>query len=97
MTFFVEYHGFYFDQELLAASAGYVRDAFVLASFDKYSEYEHLERILYDAISSEPIEQIDDLDDATAADRMEKHERYRTEDYKPRAHEYRSEDIEPEE
>ena len=94
MTFFVEYHGFYFDQDLFAASAGYVRDAFVLASFDKYSEYEHLERILNDAISSEPIEQVDDLDDVTTASRKEKYERYLTDDYQPSAHEYRAEEVE---
>ena len=29
MTFFVEYHGYFMDQELMAASAGYVRDSFV--------------------------------------------------------------------
>lgn len=43
------------DQELLAASAGYVRDSFVMASLDQLSEYEHLERILLDAVQSAPI------------------------------------------
>jgi len=42
LTFFVEHHGYYMDQELLAASAGYVRDSFVMASLDQFSEYEHL-------------------------------------------------------
>ena len=52
MTFFVEHHGYYFDQELLSASAKYVRDSFVLACIDsKHAEFEHLERILNDAIS----------------------------------------------
>lgn len=41
MTFFVEQHGYFMDQELLAASAGYVRDSFVMASLDQLSEYEH--------------------------------------------------------
>ena len=41
MTFFVEQHGYFMDQELLAASAGYVRDSFVMASLDQFSEYEH--------------------------------------------------------
>ena len=31
ITFFVEHYGYYFDQELLAQSAGYVRDALVMA------------------------------------------------------------------
>ena len=34
MTFFVEHYGYYMDQELMAASAGYVRDSFVMASLD---------------------------------------------------------------
>ena len=38
MTFFVEHYGYYMDQELLAASAGYVRDSFVMASLDQFSE-----------------------------------------------------------
>ncbi len=50
MTFFIEHYGYYFDQILMAESAGYVRDSFVLASLGKYSEYEHLEKILLDAI-----------------------------------------------
>ena len=40
------------DRELLAASAGYVRDSFVMAALDQLSEYEHLERILLDAVQS---------------------------------------------
>lgn len=32
LTFFVEKCGYYMDQELMAASAGYVRDSFVMAS-----------------------------------------------------------------
>ena len=55
MTFFVEHYGYYFDQELLAQSAEYVRDALVMACLDNYSEYEYLERILQDAICTEPI------------------------------------------
>lgn len=38
MTFFVEHYGYYFDQELLAQSAEYVRDALVMACLDNYSE-----------------------------------------------------------
>ena len=34
----------------MAESAGYVRDSFVMASLGEYSEYEHLEKILLDAI-----------------------------------------------
>ena len=31
LTFFVEQYGYYMDQELMVESAGYVRDAFVMA------------------------------------------------------------------
>lgn len=55
LTLFVEHHGYYMDQELMAASAGYVRDSFVMASLDQFSEYEHLERILLDAVCDKPI------------------------------------------
>lgn len=44
------------DQELMAASAGYVRDSFVMASLDQFSEFEHLECILLDAVCDEPID-----------------------------------------
>ena len=91
MTFFVEHYGYYFDQELLAASAGYVRNSFVMASVGEYSEYEHLEKILIDAISDEPISQVDDLDKAEATERSAKYERYHIEGYEPTAHEYRAE------
>ena len=55
LTFFVEHCGYYMDQELMSASAGYVRDAFVMASLDQISEFEHLERILMDAVCTEPV------------------------------------------
>jgi len=90
MTFFVEHHGFYFDQELFAASAGYVRKSFVLACWDEYSEYEHLEKILIDTISVEPLSQVENLDVMFAIDRAEVYEKYSTEDYKPVPHEYRA-------
>jgi len=92
MTFFVEHNGFYFDQELLAASAGYVRNAFVLACWGKYSEYEHLEKILLDTISDQPIPQSDNLDDEIEGERVATYERYRTENYRPTAHEYRADE-----
>ena len=36
MTFFVEHYGYFFDQNLMAESAGYVRDSFVLASLGEH-------------------------------------------------------------
>ena len=43
------------DHELLAASAGYVRDSFVMASLGQFSEFEYLEKILLDAVCSDPV------------------------------------------
>ena len=87
MTFFVEHYGYYMDQELMAASAGYVRDSFVMASIDQYSEYEHLERILMDTVCDEPIE----YDDATLetpepTEQSEKYKKYQKEKYEPQPH-----------
>ena len=92
LTLFVEDHGFYMDQELLAESAGYVRNSFVMASLDQFSEYEHLERILMDAVCDEPVEF--DLDESTANidfERQSKYKKYQTEKYVPQPH-YRRED-----
>lgn len=87
LTFFVEHHGYYLDQELLAESAGYVRNAFVLASMGEYAEPEHLERILMDSVSTEPIEYTDSADLPNDGDG--KHSEYKSADYKPIPHEYR--------
>jgi Protein involved in cell division len=90
MTFFIEHYGFFVDQELLAESAGYVRNAFVMANLDKYAEYEHLEHILRDAVSLTPIQYSDDEDDAISST-AEKYSQYKSGDYKPIPHEYREE------
>jgi len=90
MTFFVEHYGLFFDQELFAASAGYVRKSFVLACWGEHSEFEHLEKILIDTISDKPLPQIESLDIPFAADRTEVYEKYSTEDYQPIPHEYRA-------
>lgn len=83
ITLFAEHYGYYFDQELMSASAGYVRNSFVLASLGEYSEYEHLEKILCDAISDEPIEYTGGADT-----NAEKSEKYGNGDYVPTKHEY---------
>lgn len=86
MTFFVEHYGYYFDQELISQSAGYFRDALVMASLDQFSEYEHLEKILNDAICTEPIEDIQtEIADTI---KKEKYQKYKYKDYKPAPHEY---------
>ncbi len=91
MTFFVEHHGYYMDQELMAASAGYVRDSFVMASLDQYSEYEHLERILMDAVCEVPIEYDSETLDVPEEERNEKYQKYQKEKYEPQPH-YKRED-----
>lgn len=86
MTFFVEHYGYYFDQNLMAESAGYVRDSFVLACLGINSEYEHLENILLDAICTEPI---DYTVAATTSDaNKEKYDKYKSKNYTPTKHEY---------
>ncbi len=95
MTFFVEHYGYYFDKDLLEASAGYVRNAFVMASLGQYAEYEHLEKILLDAICTESIEYRDNLDQEETLPQGEKYEKYKT-DYKPVPHEYRPDGEEKE-
>ena len=86
IALFVEYYGYYFDYKLMAASAGYVRNAFVLCCFDENSEYEHLEKILKDAISKTPIEEYDVKADING--KTSKYKKYYTKDYKPTPHEY---------
>ena len=83
MTFFIEHFGYYFDQNLMAESAGYVRDSFVLASLGEHSEYEHLEEILKDAICTEPI---DYSEERTVSE--DKKEKYKSDNYTPTKHEY---------
>ena len=86
MTFFVEQHGYFMDQELLAASAGYVRDSFVMASLDQFSEYEHLERILLDAVQSAPIHyDVETLCDSISPS-SDRYSKYQREPYKPLPH-----------
>lgn len=86
MTFFVEHHGYFFDQNLIAESAGYVRDSFVMASLGENSDYEYLEKILLDAICTEPVDYAD-TDKATNINK-EKYEKYKSKDYIPNKHEY---------
>ena len=86
MTFFVEHHGYFFDQNLMAESAGYVRDSFVMASLGDNSEYEHLEKILLDAICTEPIDYTND--DLTVDSNKKKYEKYKSKNYTPTKHEY---------
>ena len=86
MTFFVEHYGYYFDQTLMAESAGYVRDSFVLASLGEHSEYEHLEKILLDAICIELVDYVND--NIESKDKTDKHEKYKSKNYTPTKHEY---------
>ena len=86
LTFFVEHYGYHMDQELLAESAGYVRDAFVMACLDQFSEYEHLERILLDAVCTDPVDYELTLDTESEAQRSEKYQKYHRDHYTPEPH-----------
>lgn len=70
----------------MAASAGYVRDAFVMASLDQFSEFEHLERILLDAVCSDPIEYNEASLEAEGMELPEKYRKYQKEPYTPEPH-----------
>ncbi len=85
MTFFTEHFGYYFNQTLMADSAEYVRESFVLASLGEHSEFEYLEKILLDAICTEPIDCLDDSEENCTAK-----EKYKSDDYQPAKHEYRA-------
>lgn len=87
IALFVEHYGYYFDYELISSSAGYVRNAFVLSCLGDYSEFEHLEKILIDAISNEPIEDTD-IDGLESKTKETKYKKYYIGDYKPTPHEY---------
>ena len=84
LTFFVEAQGYYFDQDLMAQSAGYVRNAFVLASLGQNAEYQHLEKILMDAITTEPPLAQEESGEADST--HDRYEKYKT-DYRPEKHE----------
>ena len=84
MTLFVERHGYFFDKDLLAASAGYVRDSLVMASIDQFSEFEHLERILLDAVCIEPIEE--QGMEVSETEHHDKYAKYQKEPYTPAPH-----------
>lgn len=86
LTFFVEHYGYHMDQELLAESAGYVRDSFVMASLDQFSEYEHLERILLDAVCTDPVDYELTPDAESEVQRTEKYQKYHREHYTPEPH-----------
>lgn len=86
IALFAEHYGYYFNYELMAMSAGYVRNAFVLCCFGEHSEFEHLEKILLDAICVEPIE--DSADIEIKSEKSSKYEKYYTQDYTPTPHEY---------
>ena len=60
----------------------------MMASLDKYSEYEHLEKILSDAICEEPIEySVEFLDTPAAVNAAsEKYAKYQREKYEPQPH-----------
>lgn len=57
---FANKNGFPMERELLSEHAGYTRDALVLASIGKYSEYEHLTKIFADSMERGKSAQLGD-------------------------------------
>ena len=93
IALFAEYYGYYFDYDLIAASAEYFRNALVLTCFGEHSEYEHLERILSDAISETPVDDEDEsMDETGSAASKSKYQKYYTKEYKSQPHEYLEDD-----
>ena len=88
LTFFVEHHGYYMDQEFMAECAGYVRDSFVMASLGQYSEYEHLEKILLDAVCETPVgyDASTLIPSESEISHPEKYKKYQKEGYDPQPH-----------
>ena len=70
----------------MEVNAGYVRNAFVLCRFRENSEIEHLEKILCDEISPEPIEDLDEVE-TTSEDKSSKYKKYFTNEYRSAPHE----------
>jgi len=78
-TLFLRQKGFEVDRELLKKHSAYVRNALVMASIDKYAEYEHLEKILADAVFSKSP---DIEKEQTEFDKYEMIKDYKVRDYK---------------
>lgn len=95
MTFFVERCDYYMDLKLLAESAGYVRNSFVMCSIDELSEYEHLEKILLDAVSESPVDYSDEITNGEMTDKQSRYEKYKSDKYHPTAHEQRPNEYDP--
>lgn len=60
--------------------------AFVLVSLGEYSEYEHLEKILLDAICIKPVDYVND--NIESKDKTDKYEKYKSKNYTLTKHEY---------
>ena len=95
IALFSEFYGYYFDYELIASSAGYFRNALVLTCFGEHSEYEHLEKILTDAISKTPIDDEDDDMEEKEHTSESKYQKYYTAVYKSKPHEYLEDNLNP--
>ena len=52
---FLKQYGYTYDANLIKENAKYFRNALVMASIGEYSEYEHLQEILMDAISNKEV------------------------------------------
>ena len=79
--------GFEVDHELFRVNAAYVRNALVWGTQGIYSKYEYLERIFFDAILHEDVQDTDQK----AGEKNGQYEKigdYKVKDYTERPHEY---------
>lgn len=59
MLGYANHHGMAIDGVFLSKYNAYVRDSLVMASIGEYSEYEHLEKIVMDAMGQADVEEKD--------------------------------------
>ena len=79
--------GFEVDHELFRANAAYVRNALVWGSQGIYSKYEYLERIFFDAILHDNVQDAEQKGEEKNG-QYEKIGDYKVKDYVERPHEY---------
>ena len=72
-------HGIAIDGSLLSKYNAYVRESLVMASIGEYSEYEHLEKIILDAMGDADGSETDATEEAT--EQYAKINEYEVKDY----------------
>ncbi len=79
--------GFTVDHNILKQNSSYVRNSFVMASIGIYSKFEYLDRIFFDTILHEDINEI--YKENNNSSKYETIGNYNIKDYKEQPHEYK--------